>query len=181
MEKFRFQDSVSLYYVTFSVQHWLPIFITEQTCRIITDSLNYCHDNKGLRTTAYVIMPTHFHGIFYHESFCGLMLERTLTAFRKFTGNRLSSVVDQKFPDCFSLALRTNGKEDRERQFWQDTRHPVAIESEDFFAVKRQYIHLNPCRKGFVIRAEDWRYSSASAWLEWGPKRANDVKLSSIG
>lgn len=31
---------------------------------------------------------------------------------------------------------------------------------------KLQYVHDNPLRKGFVVAAGDWRYSSAQSYLK---------------
>jgi putative transposase len=67
MERYRFYPDGAVYFVTFSVVDWLPVFISEPACKIVSESLNFCHTKKGLRTNAYVIMPTHFHGIFFHD------------------------------------------------------------------------------------------------------------------
>ncbi len=53
------------------------------------------------------------------------------------------------------------------------------IESESFWRTKFDYLHENPCRKGLVSRAEDWRYSSARFWLGNGNEPA-DVPMSVI-
>ena len=65
MERYRIADDVGIYFVTMSVVDWLPVFVSERRWRILTDSLNFCHERKGLRVNAYVIMPTHFHGIVF--------------------------------------------------------------------------------------------------------------------
>ena len=58
MERYRIVADVGGYYVTFTVVDWLPVFINESACKIITDSLNFCVKQKALRVNAYVIMPT---------------------------------------------------------------------------------------------------------------------------
>jgi putative transposase len=68
---------------------WLPVFVSQAACKIIVDSLNDCHRYKGLRTNAYVIMPTHMQAICFHESLTAKDLERVLTDFRKPTGREL--------------------------------------------------------------------------------------------
>src|SRR5262249_7242391 len=65
MERYRFHSDGALFYVTFSVVDWLPIFVSEAACKIVTESLNFCHRQKGLRINAYVIMPTHMHAIVF--------------------------------------------------------------------------------------------------------------------
>jgi putative transposase len=90
MERYRFHADGTLFYETFTIVDWLPLFVSEAACKIITDRLNFCHRNKGLRINAYVIMPTHLHAIVFHESLQAKPLEATLTDFRKFTGRRLA-------------------------------------------------------------------------------------------
>jgi hypothetical protein len=179
MERYRIYSDGAVYFVTFSVVDWLPVFVSESACRIITDSLNHCHHHKGLRTNAYVIMPTHFHGIVFFKDFNPASLKSTLTGFRKFTGRQLSDYCSKHMPSCFGDVFRQQAGGDRERRFWQPSLHPVQIETERFWRQKADYLHDNPPRKGLVSRAEHWRFSSASHWLLDG-QVANDVILSPI-
>jgi REP element-mobilizing transposase RayT len=179
MERYRFHPEGSVFFVTFSVVEWLPVFVSEAASGIIADSCNYCHRHKGLRTNAYVIMPTHLHAIFFHESFTAAPLVAALTDFRKFTGRRLSDFCAKQMPTCFSDVFRKSAGQDRERCFWQPSRHPELIESESFWRQKLDYLHDNPCRKGLVRRAVSWRFSSAGHWLA-EREVANDVILTAI-
>jgi len=177
MERYRFYSDGAVYFVTFSIVEWLPVFVSERACQIVSESLNFCHRKKGLRVNAYVIMPTHFHAIVFHESLDAYQLETVLTDFRKFTGRQLCEHCEQHTPANFSTTLRDSAGKDRRRRFWQPSRHPVQIETEPFWKTKFDYLHLNPCRKGLVTRPEFWRFSSASFWLS-EEKSRNDVQLS---
>ncbi len=179
MERYRFHSDGTLFYITFSVVDWLPVFVSEAACKIIVDSLNYCHRHKGLRTNAYVIMPTHMHAICFHESFAAKELERVLTDFRKFTGRELLDYCLKHAPASFTDVFRKAAGEDRERRFWQPSRHPVQIENEKFWQAKLDYLHANPCRKGLVNQPEYWRFSSAGYWLSGGTI-ASEVLLTPI-
>jgi REP element-mobilizing transposase RayT len=161
-----------VYYVTYSVVDWLPVFISSAACGIVTESLNFCHDRKGLRINAFVIMPTHFHAIVFDAEYGTARLESTLTDFRKFTGRSLSDFAAKHLPPCFSDAFRAASGYDRERRFWQPSRHPVAIETEQFWRQKLDYLHENPCRKGLVLHARDWRYSSAEFYMSDGTAKS---------
>jgi hypothetical protein len=158
---------------------WLPVFVSEVACKIVTDSLAFCHEHKGLRTNACVIMPTHLHAIVFHESFGSEPLRAALAEFRKFTGRQLSDYCSRSAPPCFVETLRQASGEDRERRFWQPTRHPEVIETEAFWRQKLDYTHDNPCRKGLVRRGEHWRLSSASYYASDG-REPWDVPLSRI-
>ncbi len=57
MERYRITEEANLYFVTFTVVEWLPVFINETTLQILADSLNYCIEHKGLRVNAFVFIP----------------------------------------------------------------------------------------------------------------------------
>jgi REP element-mobilizing transposase RayT len=179
MEQYRIADDVGVYFVTMSLVDWLPVFVSEGACRILTESLNFCHERKGLRINAYVIMPSHFHGIVFLRQFDPQALKAALTAFRKFTGRRLIEYCANQMPRCFDEVFVASSGADRERRFWQATLHPERIETEAFYRQKLDYLHDNPCRKGLVTRPEHWRFSSASYWLSEG-NAENDVILSQL-
>ena len=179
MERYRFHSDGALFYVNFSVVDWLPIFVSEAACKVVTESLNFCHAQKGLRIHAYVIMPTHLHAVLFHADFQAKALEQVLTNFRKFTGRRLADFCAEHTPACFQGVLAKHAGGDRERRFWQPTRHPVQIETEKFWQAKIDYLHQNPVRKGLVRTADHWRFSSASYWISDG-KIENDVLLSAV-
>jgi hypothetical protein len=61
MERYRIVSDAAVYFVTFSIVDWLPIFVSEEPCRIVADSFRFCHEQKALRFNAFVIMPTHLH------------------------------------------------------------------------------------------------------------------------
>ena len=179
MERYRFYSDCAVYYVTFTVAEWLPVFIADAAFQIVTQSLTFCHDTKSLRTNAYVIMPTHLHAIVFDAEWQTERLQQTLTDFRKFTGRRLADYCTTHLPHCFSRTLQQAAPNDRERRFWQATRHPVALTSEAMWTQKLNYLHDNPCRKGLVRKAADWRYSSAGFCLTDG-QQAVDVPISRL-
>src|SRR5436305_14146187 len=105
MERYRIRPEAAVYYMTYSVVEWLPVFITEATLSIVTESLTFCHQQKHLRVNAYVIMPTHLHMIVFDPDWGNERLIRTLADFRKFTGRQLSDYCGKHFPQCFAETL----------------------------------------------------------------------------
>lgn len=55
----------STHFLTMTVVGWIDIFTREDYRIVITDSLNYCRENKGLIINAYVLMSNHIHLICY--------------------------------------------------------------------------------------------------------------------
>ena len=78
MEVLRIHEDIPLYYLTFSVIEWLPVFVSEEPCLIHTDSLNDCHGEKSLRTSIFCVMPTHVHLIVSDAEFDTQRLRQTL-------------------------------------------------------------------------------------------------------
>lgn len=178
-ERYRITDDAHVYFVTYSIVDWLPMFISESACRIVIDSLNFCHQKKGLRINAFVIMPTHMHAIVFDGDFDSERLKRSLTDFRKFTGRSLSDHCLNHMPKCFHETLRASSTADRERRFWQPSRHPEGIQTEKFWRQKLDYLHENPVRKGLVMRAPYWRFSSAAYYVSAGGESC-DVEMSTF-
>jgi putative transposase len=59
MERYRIHPEAVVYYVTYSIVEWLPVFVTQASCQSVTDRLTFCHRHKHRRVNAYVLMPTH--------------------------------------------------------------------------------------------------------------------------
>ena len=167
MEPCRVVEEETVYFVTFTVVKWLPVFVTDEPCQIVVESLNYCHREKALRTNAFVIMPTHLHAIVFDSELDTQRLSTTIAALRKHTGRQLSDYCSAHLP-AFDQILRDSAGSDRERRFWQDSRHPEAIHGPKFWRQKIAYLHDNPCRAALVRLPEEWRYSSAAWWLGVG-------------
>jgi REP element-mobilizing transposase RayT len=165
MDSYKFIDGVFVYFVTFTVNDWLPVFINPEPIEIINNSLNFCHTNKQLRIHAYVIMPNHIHLIISDADYDNERLGKTLADFRKFTGNRLADYIDANLSNSLAKTTRSKQLNDRVRQLWQPGWHAEALATKQFLRQKINYIHENPVRKGFVKLPEHWRHSSAGYWL----------------
>jgi REP element-mobilizing transposase RayT len=165
MDSYKFMDGVYVYFVTFTLVDWLPLFKYPEPIKIITDSLRFCIMNKFLKVHAYVIMPNHIHLVISDANLNNSRLQETLTAFRKFTGHQLANYIDKTFPESLAMAIHNKTINDRNRQVWQPGWHAEGLVSDSFFHQKVNYIHENPVRKGYVRLPEDWVYSSAGYWI----------------
>ncbi len=158
-------EGTYVYFVTFTVIDWLPIFINPEPTQIIVDSLKFCVREKELRLNAYVLMPNHIHMIVFNKNFDNERLRKTLIDFRKFTGRKLAGYIENTLPKSLTSVIRTKQLTDRERQVWQPSWPAEGLISEKFWKQKMNYIHENPVRKGYVQLPEHWRYSSAGYWV----------------
>ena len=119
MDNFRLVDGVYVYFVTFTVIDWLPVFINPEPIQIMVNSLRFCIKEKGLRINAYVIMPNHLHMIVFDEKFDNDRLRQILADLRKFTGRKIASFFDENFPNSLTTLIRSTDLTDLERQLWQ--------------------------------------------------------------
>ena len=110
-------------------------------------------------------MPNHIHLIVFDANFDNDRLQKTLTEFRKFTGNRLANYIDNSLAISLSAIIRNKSLNDRVRQVWQCGWHAEGLANEKFLLQKVNYIHENPVRKGLVRDPEHWNYSSAGFWI----------------
>lgn len=177
MDRYRITEGIGVYFITFTITAWLPIFVDERPISILIDSFKHCIEYNDLQITAYVIMSNHLHAVLFDVNFDPENLTKTLTGFRKYTGLRLCDYVDGHFSPSIAAILRTDISVDRDRQFWQPGWHAEGIFSQSFLQQKVDYIHMNPCRKGLVRSPQDWRYSSAAYWMDDKPV---DIPVTSV-
>lgn len=177
MDRYRITEGIGVYFITFTVIDWLPVFIDETAISILIDSLKFCIERKNLRVNAYVVMPNHLHAIVFDAEFDPKNLERSLTDFRKFTGKQLADHIDTHYSQSIASILYGHNCTDRERRFWQSGWHAEGIFTNPFWQQKLDYLHWNPCRKGLVRLPQAWRYSSAAFWLDG---KAVDVPVTDV-
>ncbi len=166
MDRYRFVEGIGVYFVTFTVIDWLPVFIEKQPVNLLFDSIRYCIENKNLRVCAYVVMPNHVHAVLFDSNLDERALHQTITDLRKFTGRQIADCIKNRFSPSISRILNQQGLGDRSRRFWSSGWHAEGLFSENVLRQKVDYIHMNPCRKGFVRDPQDWRWSSAAYWSD---------------
>jgi REP element-mobilizing transposase RayT len=153
-------EGIYVYFVTYTITDWLPVFINPEPIQIIVESMQFCIKEKDLRVNAYIIMPNHMYIIVFDAKFDNGCLQKTLADFRKFTGHRLANYIDNHMADTMAAVIRSKRLEDRDRQVWQPGWQAEGLASGEFWKQKMNYIHENPIRKGYVRRAEHWRFIS---------------------
>ena len=147
------------HFLTCTVVEWLPVFSRPEVVNILLNSWKYQREHEGLRLYGYVIMENHLHFIAQADQ-----LDRCLASFKSFTGRSIIRSLQEKQHESLLTRLRSAKqphKSDREYQFWQEGSHAELILSDEMMREKLEYLHANPVKRGYVDRAEQWRYSSA--------------------
>ncbi|MCE1202976.1 MAG: transposase [Bacteroidia bacterium] len=165
-ESCKFLNPEGVYFVSFSVVKWLPVFENRAYVDILIDTLHFSQQYKGLEIFAYCIMPDHLHLVFRSkaEQKPGLLLGD----FKRFTSKKIvRSIMEhhessqrEYYLDQFILAGRRSSNVEK-YQFWNHTNHPVELWSNKFIKQKINYVHNNPVKAGLVEKPEDYLLSSA--------------------
>ena len=158
------------YFLTLTVVGWIDVFTRKNHKDAIIDSLRYCVENKGLNVYSYCLMSNHL-----------LMIVNTNDPYelkdviRDFKRHTTKTIIDQikNEPESrrewmlqeFEKA-GSESKKHKSYKFWQAGNHAIELVTERFTWDKINYIHNNPVEEGFVNKAEDWKYSSASNYHE---------------
>jgi putative transposase len=161
-----YPDGQYVYFITSTVVHWIPIFLSYRYFTILTDAFIHCRRTKGLLVHAYVLMPNHFHAIVSSEPKAAL--PGIIRDFKRHTAwevvRRLEEDSSWYILQQLKQAAVDTGR-GSDVQIWQEGYHSEAIFSQKFFRQKLDYLHDNPVRKGYVAAAEHWLYSSAGQYV----------------
>lgn len=162
---YKFHNNAGLYFVSFATVYWIDVFTRQSYFDILIDSINYCKKEKGLELYGYCFMSNHIHLIFRSSKGdpSGLLRD-----FKKYTSKKILVAIENNPQESrkewmlwmFEKAGSENATVSK-RQFWQQHNKPIELWSPSVIKQKLDYIHNNPVASGFVINAEDWKYSSA--------------------
>lgn len=166
MSQWKIIPDVNFYFTTATIADWEYVFTSDEYFQIIIDTLKYCITNKGLHLHGYVIMPNHTHFIVSGDE--GKNLSNIMRDFGTHTSHEITTLLKMngrtRLLDVFRDAAKFDNR-GNEFKVWLEGFHPIAIESEEFFRQKLNYLHDNPVRKGFVEKPEHWKYSSARNYI----------------
>ncbi|MCF6251542.1 MAG: transposase [Methylococcaceae bacterium] len=150
------------HFVTLTVLHWIPVFTRPETVKILLESLKFL-SKDGLKVYAYVILENHCHFVLQSKA-----LDRDIARYKSYTAKQMIQYLSEhKIKQILEqLAFYKKAhKNDRAYQFWQEGVHPELIQGDEIMRQKVDYIHQNPVKRGYVDKAEYWRYSSARDYL----------------
>lgn len=164
---YQIQDEDKLHFLTLTVVQWLDVFTRPFYKDIITESLKFCQEKKGLELFAWCIMTNHLHIIARAKE--GYKLSDIIRDFKKFTSKQIVQEMNKDSTESrrewmlwvFKRMGHKNGN-NQKHQFWQQNNNPIALTSNKMMEERLEYIHQNPVKAGFVWEAKDYPYSSAT-------------------
>ncbi len=150
------------HFITLTVLHWIPVFTRQETVNILLESLKFL-SKDGLKVYVYVVLENHCHLVVQSNA-----VDRDISRYKSYTAKQIIQyLVENNVKQILEqLAFYKKAhKDDRAYQFWQEGVHPELIQGDEMMRQKIDYIHQNPVKRGYVDKAEHWRYSSARDYL----------------
>jgi REP element-mobilizing transposase RayT len=166
---YQIKDQSAAYYMTFQVVFWIDLFTRQMYREIVIESLKYCQKEKGLEIFAWVIMSNHIHLLARSSE---NNLSGVIRDFKKFTSKafieKISAADESRKEWMLRLFKHAAGRQNKNGNFqvWTHENHAVEVYGNSFIQSKVDYIHDNPVRAGIVRNAQDYKYSSASAYAD---------------
>lgn len=164
-DRYYITDQHGIYFLTFTVVEWVDIFTRKDYKLIITDSLNYCIEQKGIECYAWVVMSNHIHLII--RAVPPARLSDIIRDFKKFTSKKIVETIQliaesrkEWLLHKFSHAAKSTGRAEFYK-VWKDDNHAILLEDGERFKQKVHYIHQNPVRQMIVPQEADYIFSSA--------------------
>ncbi|TVR30366.1 MAG: transposase [Balneolaceae bacterium] len=172
-EKYRVRNESLPHFVTFTVVRWIDLFTRNEYKEIVIESLKFCQKEKGLLIFSYCIMTNHLHLIVGTEG--SNRLGNIIRGFRGFTSKKLIKAIKENPKESrkewlLQLFFLEGQKRSSNKYFqvWKRNYHPKGLYDQNIFDQKRNYIHANPVKAGFVFKPEDFVFSSASNYAGRG-------------
>lgn len=165
-DRYVIQDQHYVHFLTFTVVEWLDVFTRPEYKYVITDSLNYCIGNRGMKCYAWVLMSNHLHLIV--ETQAPYRLSDVIRDFKKHTSKALVELIHEVAESRREWLLHKfrhwarSTQRAEQYKLWQDGYHGVCLEGDGKRMKERiDYIHNNPVRQLVVAEAEHYLFSSA--------------------
>lgn len=150
--------------LTFCCYQRYKFLKAERTCRWLAEAINDARVELQFDLWAYVFMPDHVH-LIIHPRVAPYDMASIRTAIKKPASKAALSWLRENEPSWIPRLTRQRGHR-TETHFWQSGGgYDRNIEEGGTLLKMIDYIHMNPVRKGFVERPEEWNWSSARQFL----------------
>jgi putative transposase len=157
-----------IYFITFTILDWKPIFISNFYCKIIYNWFDYMNKAYGNRVYGYVIMPNHVH-VLLKITGESPPLSKLMQNGKRFMAYEIIKTMKQenKKELLEHFASRKYGNTNASYKVFKERYDSLLITTEKFFREKLKYIHNNPCQPKWNLakEPEDYLYSSASNYM----------------
>ena len=164
-ENYYIEDQHAVYFLTFTVTDWVDVFTRPVYNNIILEGLTYCRANKGLKLYAWCLMTNHLHLVCQTEA--PFRMSDFIRDFKQFTAKKTLKTIqeiNESRQEWMLYRFEYAGKYDNritKYRFWQDTIHPILLDTNLLLNQRIAYTHQNPVKRMIVEKEEDYLFSSA--------------------
>ena len=136
----RYYGGHDLHFITVSCYHRQPFLNTSTSRDAFVETLEETRQKYEFRVAGYVVMPEHVH-LLVSEPNVGT-LSTVLQVVKQRTTRKVNDVI--------------------KGQMWQRRFYDFNVFTHEKQTEKLLYMHENPVKRGLVVSAEDWKWSSAT-------------------
>ena len=170
-----YHDPGHVHELTFSCFQRRPLLTNDPWQAMLAERIDRALNRHGYRLTAFVFMPEHVHLLIYplpEASEIGAVLKAIKRPF-SFRIKQLLMQSRSRLLDRLTIRQRPGVRTFR---FWQEgpgydrnlTKPSTVLSAID-------YLHENPVRRGLVVRAIDWKWSSARYYFLLPPRQYREL------
>jgi len=149
-------DALYVHFVTFSVDRRRKLLDHDHPKRITLGVLNTVMTNFTAKCIGFVLMPEHVHALIWFPE-TG-RLSDFMHEWKRQSSLQLRQWFRTEAPEYFRAFSEGS-------RFWLPKYYAFEIYERAKLEEKLNYIHQNPVRRGLVVQAADWKWSSAR-WYE---------------
>ena len=154
------------WFITFTCFSWIPLFQITDSYDLVYNWLNLIREKYAIDTTAFVIMPNHFHGILHLNS--SNNLNKVISNGKRFMAyemvKRLNSQNQNDMLQKLSSACSEDDKKKGQlHKIFETSFDAKPILTEKFLQQKLDYIHHNPTSGKWNLADTFINYKHSSA------------------
>jgi len=153
----KYSEDSYVHFVTSNTRLRIPFFLEEVPCGILIGDIRFYQEKLGFKTLAWVIMPNHFHALFWwdKEENPHLTISTIMQRIKSHSGKEIYRCLKSlnKFPHGGTSV-------------WQEGFYDFNLYGHEKIEEKIHYIHMNPVRRGLVKQPDDYKWSSYREFLE---------------
>jgi putative transposase len=147
----RFYLPDAIVFVTCVTKNRYPYLKSRKDVNLFLMTLAKVNEIKPIKLLAYVILPDHFHWLMKVDDSSGNFSKIMHSVKRNFTQNYKRAHNIQ-----ISISIWQRG-------FWDHV-----IRDENDLERHFDYIHWNPVKHGYIVKPEEWPYSTYGDWVSSG-------------
>ena len=140
LRAYRRTNDSGTFFVTKCIVPRISLLANDEIASIIIETFRFSVDGDRIKLSAFVIMPDHWHALF--AVLPGWALPKFMKSIGTWMGKQTSAAMKERNVQ------------------WQKGYYDTRITSSKQFLYIRDYIELNPVRKGLAQDPESWKWSS---------------------